>query len=74
VLALGACVWLLLIALTPWLVRDVPTWACEATLIVAATALGILIGLYLGAGRDHRVLAVSLGAVAVGLELTLLVR
>ena len=68
---LGACV---IIALTRWLVRDIPIWACEATLIVAATALGILIGLYLGAGRDHRVLAVALGAVAVGLELELLVR
>jgi hypothetical protein len=74
VLALGACVWALIIAVTPWLVRDVPTWACEATLIMAATALGILIGLYLGAGRDHSVVAVSLGAVAVGLELALLLR
>jgi len=80
---LRAGVWSLVVATTPWLLRDVPTWACEAILIASATASGVLFGLSVGARHVERrppgravvgTAVVALSAVAVGLELALVVR
>jgi len=70
------------VATTPWLLRDVPTWACEAILIASAAASGVLFGLSVGRHVERRppgcavvgTAVVALSAVAVGLELALVVR